>query len=164
MSCTSALQNFASRDFTGWTGLPESCSLTEVTQKFRLMSEGYGLARLGRTKQEFRMLVLEGYEHAVRVWSDGPRVLTLDVEYPNLASGLADLLNHLREPNAKLDYDWHTVRIEKGEWVYLDRGLTLFLESDQSTIFHLAAFPRTTMQGYQDNFQLHLGERRLPKR
>jgi hypothetical protein len=164
MSCASALQNFAARDFIRWTGLPESCSLAEVTQRFRLMSDGYGLARLGKIKREFRMLVVEGYDHPVRAWSDGPRVLMLDVEYPSLVSGVVDLLNHLAEPQAKSDYEWGTMRIEKGEWVYSDRGLTVFLSSDFSRIFHLAVFPCTTMQGYEENFRLHLGERRFPKR
>lgn len=164
MSCASALQNFAAREFMSWTGLPDSCSLAEVTQRFRLVSEGYGLTWLGRIKRQFRMLVVEGYDHPVRVWSDGPRVLTLDVEYPSLSSGVADLLNLLGEPQAKFNYDWRTMRIEKGEWVYADRGLTLFLSSDHSRVFHLVVFPRTTMQGYEENFQLDLGERRFPAR
>jgi len=165
MSCASALQNFAAREFTNWNGLPESCSLAEVTQQFRLMNEGYGLARLGDTKREFRMLIVEGYEHPVQLWSDGPRVLMLDVKYPSLSSSeVAVLLNALGAPQAKLDYDWGTMRIEKGEWVYSDRGLALFVAPDSSSVFHLAVFPRTTMQDYQDGFQLHLGKRRFPKR
>ena len=164
MSCASALQNFAARDFARWNGLPESCSLAEVTQQFSLMNDGHGLARLGKIKREFRMLVVDDYDHPVRVWSDESRVLMLDVEYPSLLSGVADLLNHLGEPQAKFDYDWHMMRIEKSEWVYADRGLTLFLSSDDSRIFHLAVFPRTTMQGYEENFRLHLGERRFPAR
>jgi len=164
MSCASALQNFAAHEFMNWTGLPESCSLVEVTQQFPLVNEGYGLTWLGRTKREFRMLVVAGYDHPVRVWSDGPRVLMLDVGYPSLSSGIADLLNHLGEPETKSDYDWRTMRIEKGEWVYPDRGLALFLSSDNSSIFHLAVFSRTTMQGYEENFQLDLGERRFPAR
>src|SRR5262245_51754959 len=98
MSCASALQSFATRDLTAWTGLPETCSLTEVTQRFRLVNDGYGLAFIGRTKRQFRMLEVEGYDHPVRVWSDGPQVLMLDVEYPSLSSGVADLLNQLGEP------------------------------------------------------------------
>ena len=164
MSCASALQNFAARDFTGWTGLPETCSLTEVTERFRLVNDGYGLALIGRFKRQFRMLVMEGYDHPVRVWSDESRVLMLDVEYPSLSPAVADLLNHLGEPEAKFDYHWRTMRIEKGEWVYADRGLTLFLSSDHSRTFQLAVFPRTTMQGYEENFQLDLGERRFPAR
>jgi hypothetical protein len=69
MSCASALENFAARDFSKWSGLPQ-CSLAEVTERFRLLNDGYGFARLGRIKREFRMLVVENYDHPVRVWSD----------------------------------------------------------------------------------------------
>lgn len=164
MSCASALQDFATRVFTRWTGLPESCSLPEVIQQFRLMNDGVGLARLGERKREFRMLIVPEYEHPVRIWSDGPKVLMLDAEYPSFSSEVAVLLNELGEPQAKLDYDWGMIRIEKGEWVYPDRGLALFFADDNSRVFHLAVFPRTTMQNYEENFQLHLGKRRFPKR
>lgn len=164
MSCASALQNFAAREFANWTGLPESCSLAEVTQQFRLMNEGYGLARLGERKREFRMLIVAGYEHPVRVWTDDSRVLLLDIQYPSFSAEVAVLLKELGEPQAKLDYDWGTMRFEGGEWVYSERGLALFLAPDASRVFHLAVFPRTTMQDYEENFQLHLGKRLIPKR
>jgi hypothetical protein len=162
MSCASALENFAARDFSRWTGLPESCSLTEVTQRFRLPNDGYGLARLGKIKRDFRMLIVESYDQPVRVWSDGPQVLMLDVEYPNLLSGVADLMKDLGEPQARFDCQWGTTQIAKGEWVYSDRGLALFVSPENSTVFHLAVFPSTTMQSYEESFRLHLGERRFP--
>jgi hypothetical protein len=128
------------------------------------MNEGYGLARLGARKREFRMLIVPGYEHAVRVWTDDSRVLLLDIQYPSFSTEVAVLLKELGEPHAKLDYDWGTMRFEKSEWVYPDRGLALFLAPDASRVFHLAVFPRTTVQGYEENFQLHLGKRLFPKR
>lgn len=164
MSCASALQNFAARQFTNWAGLPESCSVDEVTRLFRLVSDGSGLAPLGDEKREFRMLIVPGYDHPVRAWSDGPKVLAFDVEYPSFSSDVSVLLQELGEPQAKLDYDWGTTRMERGEWVYPDLGLALFLAPDASRAFHLAVFPRTTMQGYKDNFQLDLGKRLFPKR
>ena len=163
MSCATALQIFAAREFASWAGLPE-CSFEEVTQQFPLLSEGVGLARLGRNKRQFRMLVVPGYEHRVRIWTDEAKALMLDVQYPSFPSEVSVLLQQLGEPEAKLDYDWGTMRIEKGEWVYADRGLALFLAPDSSRVFHLAAFSRTTLQGYEANFQLHLGKRLIPKR
>jgi hypothetical protein len=164
MSCISALNNFAARDFTNWTGLPESCSLADVSQQFRLLDDGVGLVRLGDTKREFRMFAVPGYEHPVRIWSDGQKVLMLDVEYPSFVLETPALLKELGDPETKLDYDWGTTRLENSEWVYADRGLALFLAPDNSRAFHLAVFSRTTMQGYKENFQLHLGKRLFPKR
>lgn len=163
MSCASALQIFAAREFASWTGMPE-CSLVEVTQQFPLMNEGVGFARLGKNKRQFRMLIVAGYDHPVRIWTDDEKVLMLDVQYPSFPSELAELLKQSGEPEAKLDYDWGTMRLEKSEWIYADRGLALFLAPDASRVFHLAAFSRTTLQGYEENFQLHLGKRLFPKR
>jgi hypothetical protein len=163
MSCTSALNDFAARDFTNWTGLPE-CLLAEVTQQFRLLDDGVGLARLGDIKREFRMLAVPDYDHPIRVWTDDSRVLMLDVEYPSFPIETPALLRQLGEPERKLDYNWGTMRFEKSEWVYPDRGLALLLAPDSSRVFHLAVFRRTTMQGYEENFRLHLGKRLFPKR
>ena len=162
MSCTSALNNFAACDLTNWTGLPESCSLAEVMQQFRLLDEDVGLTRLGDIKREFRMFAVSGYDEPVRVWTEDSRVMTLDVEHPSFSMETRVLLLQLGEPEAKLDYDWGTMRFEKSEWVYPDRGLALFLAPDASSVFHLAAFPPTTMQAYKENFQLHLGKRLFP--
>ena len=161
MSCASALENFAARDFGKWTGLP-SCSLAEVTQRFRLVSDGYGFTRLGRTKREFRMLIVENYDQPVRVWSDDARVLMLDVAYPSLSVGVADLVKDLGQPQAKLDCEWSTIQIAQGEWVYADRGLALFLSPESSNVLHLAVFSSATLQDYEESFRLHLGERRFP--
>ena len=164
MSCISALNNFAARDFIKWTGLPESCSLADVSQQFRLLDDDVGLIRLGDTKREFRIFAVPGYEHPVRIWFEGQKVLMLDVEYTSFLLETPVLLKELGEPEAKLDYDWGTMRLEKSEWIYVDRGLALFLAPDSSRVFHLAAFSRTTEQGYKENFQLHLGKRLFPKR
>ena len=163
-SYAAALRTFANREFSGWTGLPPSCSLEEVTQHFPLLNDGVGLARLGRRKRQFRMLVVEGYDHPCRIWLDGPQVLMLDVQYPTFLPDVTVLLNGLGEPEAKLDYVWGTLPIERGEWVYPNRGLTLFVTPSNLSVLHLAVYLRTTLQTYEENFRLHLGKKPFPKR
>jgi hypothetical protein len=75
---------------------------------------------------------------------------------------VADLMKELGEPQAKFDCEWSTIQIAKGEWVYSHRGLALFLSPESSRVLHLAVFPGTTLQGYEESFRLHLGERRFP--
>lgn len=162
-SCESAIRIFAAREFGKWTGLPASCTLDAVTQHMPLLNEGVGLARLGRTKRQFRMLVAQGYEHPVRVWLDGPRVLMLDVQTPKFSSDVAVVLNELGEPEAKLDYMWGTLPIAEGEWVYSQRGLSLFVAPAGVAIFHLAAFSPATLDGYVENYRLHLGKKPFPR-
>lgn len=161
-SCESAIRIFATRDFGRWTGLPASCTLEEVTKHWSLLNDGVGLARLGRTKRQFRMLVVEGYEHPVSVWLDGPRVLMLDVQTPKLSSDVAVVLNELGEPDAKLDYVWGTLPVAEGEWVYPKRGLSLFLAPTRLAIFHIAVFSPTTVDGYAEKYRLHLGKKPFP--
>lgn len=161
-SCESAIRIFAARDFRNWTGLPATCTLEQVTQHLPLLNEGVGLARLGRTKRQFRMLVVGGYDHSVRVWLDGPRVLMLDVQTPKFTSDVLVVLNELGEPEAKLDYVWGTLPIAAGEWVYAKRGLSLFVEPTGPTVFHLAAFSPTTVDGYVEGYRLHLGKKPFP--
>ena len=162
-SCESAVRIFAAREFGKWNGLPASCTLEEVTRHLPLLNEGVGLARLGRTKRQFRMLVAAGYEHPVRVWLDGPEVLMLDVQTPKTSSDVAVVLNELGEPEAKLDYVWGTLPIAEGEWVYPKRGLSLFLAPTRLAIFHLAAFSTATLDEYVENYRLHLGKKPFPR-
>lgn len=162
ISCENAIRIFAARDFSKWNGLPESCTLEEIIRHVPLLNEGVGLARLGRTKRKFRMLTVQGYDHAVRVWLDESRVLMLDVQTPKFPSDLAVVLNELGEPEAKLDYVWGTLPVASGEWVYPKRGLSLFLAASGQAVFHLAAFSRTTLDDYADNYRLHLGKKPFP--
>ena len=161
-SCESAIRVFAARDFRNWTGLPDACTLEQVTQHAPLLNEGVGLARLGRTKRQFRMLTVPDYDQAVRVWLDGPKVLMLDVQTPKFPSDVAVVLNELGEPEAKLDYVWGTLPVAAGELVYAKRGLTLFAAPTGLTIFHLAAFSPTTVDRYVENYRLHLGKKPFP--
>jgi len=110
------------------------------------------------------MLVVEGYDHPCRIWLDGPQVLMLDVQYPTFLPDVTVLLNGLGEPEAKLDYVWGTLPIERGEWVYPNRGLTLFVTPSNLSVLHLAVYLRTTLQTYEENFRLHLGKKPFPKR
>jgi hypothetical protein len=110
------------------------------------------------------MLVVPGYDHPVRIWLDGPQALLLDVQYPTFSSEISVLLKELGEPEAKLDYVWGTLPIDGGEWVYPNRGLTLFMPANHLSVFHLAVFLRTTMQTYEENFGLHLGKKPFPRR
>ena len=161
-SCESAIRIFVARDFRNWTGLPATCTLEQVTQHAPLLNEGVGLARLGRTKRQFRMLTVPDYDHAVRVWLDGPRALMLDVQTPKFTSDVAVVLNELGEPEAKLDYVWGTLPVAAGELVYPKRGLSLFAAPTGLAIFHLAAFSPTTVDEYVENYRLHLGKKPFP--
>jgi hypothetical protein len=161
-NCKVALHAFAERNFSQWRGLPGKCSLSEVTSMFSLLNNGVGLARLGQRKANFMMLVVVGYTHPVRAWLEEGRIFMLDVEYPAVLPSLKNLLGELEEPTAKLDFFWGTLQLKQSEWVYSNRGLTLFINPDNNILLRLAAFSPTTMDAYEKDLRLDLYEREFP--
>lgn len=160
--CQSAIRKFGERDLRGWAGLPEDCSFEQITAVFPLANEGVGISRLGETKKQFHLTLVNGYAHPVRAWIDGSRVLLLDTRLPVLATGLDELEKSLGEPDIKLDYDWGTLKLDGGEWVYASRGLALFVVPSNRNLAHLAVFPATSTEEYLAKYRVHLGKRLKP--
>lgn len=161
-----ALNQFVERDFRDWHGLPGDDSLANIRHYFSVFSDDIGQATLGQEKCYFLMLPVTGYDGSVRAWytPDSKKVLLLDGSYPELSPDLASLLGALGEPAAKLDTYWGTLPVAQGEWVYPDRGLTLFLSEEDNAIYHLAVFAPISLAYYQENLRLPLRKRRTPTR
>ena len=164
MDCKATLRILADRDFRRWPGLPAGCSLTDVTSAFPLLNDGVGLTILGEQNADFRMVMVDGYDSPVRVWSNDDLVLMLDIEFPQLSTSLDALLAEIGEPEAKLDSFLSTLRLEQNEWVYPSRGLTLFINPDNDVLLRLAVYSPTTLDVYKKELKMNLQTRRLPKR
>jgi hypothetical protein len=163
-ACKAALRIWADRDFRRWRGLPAGCSLTDVTSVFPLLNDGVGMSILGEQNADFRMVMVDGYDSPVRVWSNDDHVLMLDVEFPQLSTSLDALLAELGEPEARLDSFLSTLRLEQSEWVYPSRGLTLFINPDNDVLLRLAVYSPTTLDAYKKELLMNLRTRRLPRR
>ena len=162
--CQARIQQLVSRDFKQSTGLPEGCLLSDLTEIGVQIKEGEGVARLGQRKTNFRMLVVEGYEHAVRVWLAAEKVLLLDVKYPQIDPDLPTLVAQWGEPAAKLGSYLGTLLLPESEWVYPQRGVTLFINPKNNILLRLAVYPPTTLESYQERLRLNLQRKRLPQR
>jgi len=163
-NCQTSFQQFLSKDFSHWTGLPDGCLLSDLTQSGVQLKEGMGLARLGRHKTNFKMLVIDEYERSVRVWLEEEKVLLLDVKYPQIVPDLTTLLAQLGEPEAKLDAYLGTLLLPESEWVYPQQGLSLFINPGNNVLLRLAVYPPTVLETYQERLRLHLRRRRLPQK
>ncbi len=159
------VDQFVQRDFRAWRGLPADGSLEDIRRYFPAADQGIGQATLGQEKRNFLVLPVAGYDGPVRAWfiPDSEEVLLLDGAYPELAPDLAALLASLGEPALKLDSYWGTLAVPQGEWVYPDRGLTLFLSDEGHAVYHLAVFTPVSAADYQENLRLSLRKRRLPR-
>jgi hypothetical protein len=157
-----ALAQFVRREFRKWQGLSAGGTLTAVRHYFSNYTDDIGEAVLGQEFFHYLVVSVDGDTPPVRVWfaADSEQVVLLDAPYLELQHDLPSLLAALVDPAAKLDTDSVTLPVSTGEWVYSDRGLTLFLSETDVTVFHLAAFAATTLSYYKDHLRLSLRTRR----
>jgi hypothetical protein len=95
---------------------------------------------------------------------DGTLVL-FDGMNPELAGPFATLRDDLGTPAGRLDWERGTLKIRGGEWVYPERGITLFVDPDAAnTALHVAVYHVTTLDVYRRTLRPHLGKQLLPKR
>jgi hypothetical protein len=159
----SALRAFARQDFRNWQGLPKSTEFGEVVLLFPAESEWEGTGRLGSEQDEhqYRYVRIEEFEHPARVWLQADNVILLDLEYP--IANLDELINHLGAPDAKQDSYLGTFLVEKSEWIYAQRGLTLFVNPEARTLLRIAAFQQSDLENYLKHLRLNLQTRRTPQ-
>ncbi len=150
--CIEALQQFASRIFTNWQGLPDGCPIP-VAETILKVSEDYGVSRLGQQHKPayFRTTQLEGYVNFARVWYRNEKIVLIDGDYPAIPVELAALLKSYGEPAAKYDYYQDVIEIKAGEWVYPQRGITLFMNADSRMLAKVAVYPSTSLADYLAN-------------
>jgi hypothetical protein len=147
-TCTATLKQFARRQFTRWQGLASGCTLPDLDALCPRDDDWVGRGMLGGRQYRYVWLSAAGYKEPVRVWLDNDRLVLLETDLPNLANPRR-LLSKLGEPNARLDAYRDTVPVPHGEWVYVERGLTLFVYPPGDVIYHLAAYPPCTLEEYR---------------
>ena len=160
------LEAFARRDFRDWQGLPTGTSLRDVSTVFDIDDDMTGAGKLGSDRRAATWVIAaaEGYENGVRIWLDEDSVLLLDGDSPVFETDLHTLLQSLGEPDAKLDSYHRTFSIPESEWVYAGRGLTLYVDSEDGTLWRVVGFVPTTLDQYKQTLRLDLQTRRLPMR
>jgi hypothetical protein len=107
------------------------------------------------------MLPLDGYSRPSLSFVEGTPVL-FEAMGPELAAGDVALITALGEPAARLDWDFGTLPCPGSEFVYPDRGITLFLRSDHERVLHVALYPATDLNDYIENLRPRLGKTPLP--
>jgi hypothetical protein len=158
--CKAALDAFAAGDFRHWQGLPAGCELSAIADKDTLRRQAEGTGLLGQGRASFRMITMEHYAEAVRVWHVDDKILLMDVRYPVISPDLKDLLAALGKPETLLDSHFSNIVLEKSEWVYASKGLSLFINPDNFLLLRLAVYHPTSVDDYHQKFRLQLEIRR----
>ncbi|MFK4530688.1 hypothetical protein ABIF90_008669 [Bradyrhizobium japonicum] len=160
----SALQSFARRDLRAFAGLAEQTSLNDVAAVFDVdrSSHGQGLLGSARHQTNWFSAAAEGFARGIRVWAEGDVVVLIDATSINLLEPLSSLLGRLGEPEAKLNSFQGTFEVESNEYVYVRRGLTLYVDHAIDTPRRIAAFTPCGLESYQRDLRLDLRQKRLP--
>lgn len=145
------------RDFVGWSGLPSTCDPHDVFDDFPTDLSDRAERPLGDTFEPATFVVLDmgGYYRPTASIRDGSLVL-FDGMTPELAGGTQRLLDALGPATARLDWYFGTLEVKGGEWVYPERGMTLFMNSTGDKALHIALYKSTDLKTYANTLRPHL--------
>ena len=160
--CRAAFDAFARGDLRNWQGLPPGCELSGIADSDTLGRRAEGTGMLGQGRASYRMIAVEHYSEPIRVWHVDGNILLMDVRYPVISPDLKELLESLGKPEALLDSHFSSIVMEKSEWVYATKGLSLFINPDNFLLLRLAVYHPTTVDGYHHKLRLHLEIQRRP--
>ena len=72
----------------------------------------------------------------------------------------AHVLEQLGPPALRLDNALGTVALPGSEWVYPDRGLTVFADEEDERVWRVALFAPSRPDEYEARYRVALGRRR----
>ncbi len=153
------------RDFVGWHGLPDLCNPGELFDNFPADLSKKATRPLGKSFKPAVSVTLDiaGYYRPTANMRDDVLIL-FDGMNPELAGGFARLHADLGEPAARLDWFYGTLEMPTGEWVYPERGITVFLDTEADKALHIALYPCADLDAYISTLRPDLQTRRLPRR
>lgn len=150
-ACVVALKSFVWPHLEHWKGLDVDCALPAVSEAWSYADDGWrGSRYVGEEPRALAWVSATGggFPDSVRVWLDGPRVVMLETQVLGKASDLKALVAKLGPPAATLDA-FFEVKMEKSEWVYPDRGLTLFVNPENHILLRAVGYAPTTLENYR---------------
>ncbi len=158
--CTRIRKAIEIRDFTGWNGLPAECAADALFDGIPEDLSGRPRRHLGGRTAEWVILKIDGYYRPMASFVDGTFVM-FDAMNPTLSVPVSTLQRELGAPAATEDWWYGSVEMKNSAFVYPDKGITLFLNSDTHEALHIALYHRTDLSGWQQGLRPRL--RKKPK-
>jgi len=164
-NCKQIRQAIETQNFLGWHGLAPECTAQELFSNIPSDLTDKPVRPLGDdfSPAVFVLLELAGYYRPMASFRDRQLIL-FDAMNPELAGGFAPLHTDLGEPAARLDWHYGTLSIPTGEWVYPNRGITVFLNTTADKALHIALYQPTRLSEYQRALRPHLQKQIRPLR
>lgn len=155
--CQKALVLFSNKEFAQWNGIPSSCSANDVFSIFKPNSENHSTSILGNEyiRTSYKVCLVENYTEPIRVWFTGNEIVKIEVQYVNLSqNNLEAIIQSLGEPVDKFDYYLNSVLLVKAEWVFPERGISLFLNGDHKGLVKLAVYHSISLDEYMKKIRV----------
>jgi hypothetical protein len=144
----------APSDLVGWKGdLPEFNVPPHLSDwPIRPLGDRFEPAR-------FRVLGRDGFYRPTINVRDGAVVL-FDAALPQV--DFLALMADLGEPEERHDYTFGTLPLDDGEWIYAQRGITVFVNAEPDRLLHVALYAPTTAAEYAGRLRPHLAKTARP--
>lgn len=156
-NCESIRKSIETRDFLDWHGLPQGCTAQQLFPNIPDDLTDRPVRPLGDdfSPAKFVLLELAGYYRPMASFREHQLIL-FDAMNPELSGGFLPLHKDLGEPATRLNWYYGTLSIPTGEWVYPERGITIFLNTTSDKALHIALYQPTTLLEYQRSLRPHL--------
>ena len=150
--CEKVWQNIIQKDFVHWNGLPLACDLKAIITRFMVPNASSRAHFLGlQTRRAYsKVLQIPGYQSGrTKVWfSEDNQVIKIALELTLTGEARQTLLEALGAPTAKLAVYQTPVDTANVEWVYPEKGITLF--NYDEVVADILLYPPTDLTNYKN--------------
>jgi hypothetical protein len=152
--CRSNIETFLERQIGRWTGLKAGCQENDITA-WLPFNDGAGTAFNGNLEEEysFRVLFHPGFQEGIEFYFAHRQLRFIATDYWSFDQQLSEkLLRELGEPPHRLPLYWRDDVIERGEWVYPEKGVALGVIPATGLIARLVVYPPCPLKRYQERY------------
>ena len=157
-----AIARLRDGDLTSWQGLPAGTRPADLEPAVDAPGDAPAMAGIGLRKALVRYGALAGTDVEAEVWvsPESSEVWLVAIGDPPFAGTPAQVLQQLGEPALRLDSALGTVALAGSEWVYADRGLTVFADEEDERVWRVALFTPCPPGEYEERYRVFLAQRR----
>ena len=152
-----AVAAFVAREPRAWPGLVEGVTLDDLEEYLPVDRTFTGAAPLGERFElaDWVAGLHDDFPDGVRVWLRGGQVVMLDAQRMDLTDPAGEILAGLGDPAARLDAFLGPIAAPGSEWVYPERGLTLFVGGEGAWVDRILGYTPASLEDYVARLRPH---------
>lgn len=140
------LKKLTNKVFTDWRGFPDDFSKEKLNINYH--AEG----RLGIPPKAYQVFYfdIENYTRKIKYYEQNDSPVAFVIDLPDVPNA-DELIMSLDKPSYKEDYFLDVAKVVEGELIYLDKGITLFIDPSDSVrvIYKIKLFNPCSAEEYK---------------